>query len=96
MKYSCRPGIVLSKICGVWLLIPTREASEHCPGILHLTLPSVFVWGMLEKGKSERDMCKALSILMHKDEDAMQDVLHSIIQSFLKKGALIASDRGNA
>lgn len=92
MNYSCRPGIVMTKICGVWLLIPTREASEQCPGVIRLTLPSVIFWGMLEKNKTQEDMSHAFKILTHKTDEEIQKMIDSMLDSFLKKNLLIAED----
>lgn len=91
MNYVCRPGIVLTKICGQWLLIPTREASEHCPNVIHLSLPSVFVWRMIEKRKSREDIDKAIAILTHKDSGKVREITGSIIGRFIEKDLLIAA-----
>ena len=92
MTYRCRPGICLEKICGTWLLIPTREASVHCPHIHKLTLPSVLLWGMLENGKSMEDMKKALTILTHKENDEIQSMIDSMLQSFIDKGLVFGEE----
>lgn len=91
MTVRCRPGIVLTRICGQWILIPTREASEKCPHIIKLILPSAIIWGMIEKRKSEDEMVRALSILTHKDEEAARELVETIMDSLFEKGLLIES-----
>ena len=91
MIYSCRPGIVLTKICGQWLLIPTRAASEHCPNVTRLTFPAALIWGMIEKRKSREDIQRAMSILTH-DETKARDVVRSIIDSLLERSLLLTED----
>lgn len=89
MKYVCRPGIVLTKICGQWLLVPTRKASESCPNIIKLTLPAVIIWKMMEKEKTEEDMQRALAILTHKDRDNSEMFVRNIVETFVERGLLI-------
>ena len=90
MTYRCRPGIVLEKICGTWLLIPTREASVYCPHVHKLTLPSVLLWGMLEEEKRENDIKKAISILTHKTDEEVDVLFRTMLQSFIDKNLVIA------
>ena len=90
MTYRCRPGIVLEKICGTWLLIPTREASVYCPAVHRLTLPSALLWGMLEEGKSKEDTKKALTILTHKTDEEIETLIRNMLQSFIDKNLVIA------
>ncbi len=89
MTYRCRPGIVLEKVCGAWLLIPTREASVFCPHVHRLAIPSALLWGMLKEGKSEEDMKKALSILTHKTGEELDDMMKPLLQSFIDKNLVI-------
>lgn len=89
MNYTVKEGIVLTKICGEWFLIPTREASETSPHILRLQLPSVFVWQMLKKGKSRNEMLNVLGILLHKQEREAEGVLDTILSSFIARNMLV-------
>ena len=51
MIYKLQPGIVDTSICGVYLLIPTRSASEVCPHIFRLSFLSELTWTLMKKEK---------------------------------------------
>ena len=94
MTYVCRPGIVPTKICGEWLLIPTRAAAEFCPEMIRLSVPALLVWGILSKGKTIEDVTHALTILTKKSNEDVQGMTDSILQSFLKRNCIIPADQG--
>ena len=92
MRYKIRPGIVRTKICDVWLLIPTREASEDCPHIMKLTLLSSIVWETIEKGKPMEDAVRAFRILLKKPDDMIHVKIQRIIDKFCEDGFLICEE----
>ena len=60
MKYIVQKGVVRETICGQSLLISTKEAREYCPYLTQLNESSVFIWKMLEKGKSTDEMIQEI------------------------------------
>ena len=90
MSYSCRPGLVLTKICGLWLIIPTREAYEYCPEAVRMSLPAVFVWGLLQKHAPREKMLRVLQILTHKEDEEVSEMLQSMLDSFLSRNMILA------
>lgn len=96
MKYITRPGVVLTKVCGSYLLVPTRQASEHCPYIIRLTLLWVIAWNVLSKGDSIDAICKAHMILTKKPEDEVRKKIDVFLKALCDKGFLIAEEGENA
>lgn len=48
--YKARPGVLLTQICGEYLLVATKAARTECPFVTILNESSAFIWRMLEKG----------------------------------------------
>ncbi len=89
VKYKCRPGIVLTKICGQYVLIPTRAASEVCPHVLRLTLPAVFLWGAVKSEKPMSELEHAIKILTKKTDEETREMLQKMLDGFVEKKLLI-------
>ena len=92
MRYVCRDGIVLTKICNIWLLIPTRKASEEAPLLMPLSFPALIVWTILQRGQPIEDSYRALSILTHKSTEELREPVDEILQMFLKKNLILAEE----
>lgn len=89
MKYTCRPGVILTRICGEWLLIPTREASQYSPCIMRLTFPAMLAWRILKKNRSEEDICRALQIFFHCGEEEARWRTEAMLMSFEERNLII-------
>lgn len=50
MNYKIYPGVVLSKVCGEFLLIATREARGHVANVRTLNVTGAYFWHLLEQG----------------------------------------------
>ena len=50
MEYLPRPGIVRTSLCGMYVLIPSRIASNYCKKILPMTMAETMIWAGIEKG----------------------------------------------
>ena len=92
MKYRCRPGIVMEKICGVRLLIPTVTAFEAFPRTIRLSLPAAMSWELLKREKPVEDIHKVFSILTKKSDTEVQQIVDSLLSSLVESGALIAEE----
>lgn len=56
MSYTIQNGIVLTSVCGEYLLIATRAARNICPNIKKLNASGAYFWSMLEEGMDAADM----------------------------------------
>ena len=90
MKYILHPGIVRAKICGQYLLIPDRMASEEGIGILKLNLMTYTLFEAIERGDTLENLYKINQILTKKPMDYIVDKFDKLINGFCEKGYLIA------
>ncbi len=88
-QYKPRPGIVHTKICGVHVLIPGREASAYCSSIQHLPLLWAVTWDGLVCGKTLEETVYLHKVLTKKPEDVVLGRLAQFYDSLCQKGFLI-------
>ena len=86
MNYKPRKGIVHVSICGAQLLIPSREASEYCHGILKLSLPELLIWRQLEKGADLAATEEQIAGMMMKPVEEIKPRLNAFYNRLLEKG----------
>lgn len=96
MKYQLRPGVTRVSVCGVMLLVPTRQAYPACSTIFKLPLFWAMIWDLIEKGKSPEDAAKIFSILNKKPEAENLERIHTICETLAEKGYLIRSSDDDA
>lgn len=89
MAYRTRPGIVMTNICGVLLLIPTRKAAESCTGMLKLSLLSSIMWETIEKSMPMEKAFQAFQILTKRSDDEVRAKMREVQESLCEKGFLI-------
>lgn len=92
MMIKTKPGVVSVKICGVRLLIPTREASESGSKPLQLNLITGGVWDCYDKGRSVSEVKKALGILIKKPEQEIDAIWDRIVNGLIENGCLITEE----
>ena len=92
MRYVPRPGVVLTKVCGASLLVPTREASEACPHIVRLPGLLALEWKALADGKKLEDLYRAHEIFKHISHEEAVKQLDAAMATLCEKGFLIAEE----
>lgn len=89
MKYQQRPGIVITKICKRYVLIPTRAASEKCRQILPLSMSWAMTWDLIGKENDEDELIKMLAIFKKKPVEEICEELHQFCEKLSDLGFLI-------
>lgn len=92
MCYKLRPGVVTSKICGVYLLIPTRAVSEFCPGVQRVSLLLYAALELLERGEPMEKIYKMYEILTKQSPDAVKARVDGLLLDLYNKGFLIVTE----
>ncbi len=92
MTYKCRPGIVRVKICGEYLLTPTRAASEACPKVLRLSIMKAALWEELEKGHDGSVVVRAFHALSRKPEEEIRKKVDQALTELYEGGFIIRAD----
>ena len=89
MTYELRPGIVYTKICGEYLLIPNRKAAETCPSIRHLNiLGAVLIETIVDKKPMEKAY-RVYEILSRKTTEEAHAKIDPLIEDLVREGFLI-------
>lgn len=88
MQYQCTPGVVMVKICGTRLLVPTHEAYSVCPNVVRLSLPAAMGWAVLQAGNPVSAVEHIFSILTKKPEDEVREIVGKVLSGLVEAGAL--------
>ena len=59
--YRARQDVVLTKVCGEYMLVATRSAQGKCPMVQHINASAALLWMSLEEGASIEDLKTVLS-----------------------------------
>ena len=91
MAYELRSGIVFTNICGEYLLIPNRQASEQCRTIKRLNLIGAALIETVIKKEPIEKVEKVYEILGKKTpEEAAQKVIE-MAEKLYQEGYLVES-----
>ena len=91
-SYKTRPGIVCTRICGKFVLIPSREASRSCATILPLPLIWAATWKALASGKTLEETVRFHQSFTKKSEAEVLEKLEEFYEMLYQKGFLIVEE----
>ena len=89
MNYQLRPGIVFTKICGQYLLIPDRAAAEACPHILRLNVISAALIENIQKEYPMEKIYQVYEILSRKSAEESHERIDRLADDLCRQGFLI-------
>ena len=92
MKYKLRDGIVTVSVCGTRLLIPTRKASEDCPGIATLSLFDRLIISQINKGLSVEELYQFFADISFRPVTDVRAQVDAFIDTFVSKGFLVPDE----
>lgn len=91
MIYQTRKGIVLTTVCGQYVLVAAKRARENCPYITEINETAADCWRKLEQGCSQEQLVSHLTELYEiPDSDLVQKDVSALLQRFLEEGYIIA------
>ena len=79
-EWRCQSGVVLTKICDVYLLISDREAMKECAYVRQVNEIGAFIWERLSEGRSVSDI---LSLLREEYDIPTDFDLYADVSRFL-------------
>ena len=91
MAYELRPGIVFTNICGEYLLIPNRQASEQCRTIKRLSLIGAALIETLKKKEPIEKVGKVYEILGKKSPEEATQKIMELAEKLYQEGYLVES-----
>lgn len=92
MRYQARPGVVLTKLCGLRVLIPSRAASAYCSTIRPLPLLHAAVWELLGQDDADEKIMKLYRILTKKPDSEIREELNKLYKSLYEQGFLVETE----
>jgi hypothetical protein len=91
--YRTRPGIILTEICGEYVLIAARALLDQCHYLTQVNESSAFLWKQLEKGATLDDLMLAVKEEYETDDDT-EGLISDFIRHMLDMNYLLVSEEG--
>ena len=89
-RYSCRDGVVLTEVCGEYLLVSASALRDVCPYVTTLNETSAFLWKQLQSGATEEELVQAVGAEYEVDDPAaLRDVIAAFLQQMQEYHYLI-------
>lgn len=81
-RYKTRTGVVLTCVCGEWLLVSAAALRELCPFVTVVNESSAFLWKQLQSGADAEELEHAV-----REEYEIEDpeTVRSVIEVFLRQ-----------
>lgn len=95
MRYKTRPGVVLTPICGEYLLISARSLLGMCPYFTQVNETSAFLWEKLIPGASREELLQAVMQEYEVDDpSAAGAAIDSFLNQMLEANYLLEEKEG--
>ncbi len=89
MYYKPRPGIVKTKLCGMNVLIPQREASAYCTTIQQLPMLWAATWDAFCKGASIESSIPVHVAFTKKSPEECRVKLEQFCRTMVERGFMV-------
>lgn len=81
-RYKARAGVVLTTVCGEYLLVAVKALSGVCPFVTTLNESSAFLWSRLATWAAEEELLAAVAEVYEVEDSASA---RAMIRDFLKQ-----------
>ena len=89
IRFKPIPGIVLTNICGEYLLVAAKSLRGSVPYLSQLNESSAFLWRRLENGSDEDELIKALlNEYEIEDPASARSAVQRFVEQMLQAGYL--------
>ena len=89
-RYRTRPGVVLTSVCGEYLLVAAKAAREHCPYMTQISESSAFLWKLLIDGAGPDELLRAVCAEYEiEDPASARQAIDTFITQMLETGYLL-------
>ena len=89
MNYRQRPGIVKVKLCGMNVLIPSREASANCTSIYPLSTLWNATWEAFGRGTTIEKSIPVHVLFTNKSPEECRERLERFCKTMVERGFMI-------
>lgn len=93
MMYKTRKGIVLTSICGQYVLVAAKKARENCPYVTQINETAADCWRLLENGSTSEALTTYL-IEEYDAEDAslVKEDVDRLLETYLEEGYITQTE----
>ena len=96
LRYRTRPGVVLSSVCGEYVLVAAKSVRDSVPFVSQLNESSAFLWRLLESGAGEAELMEAVQEAYElPDPEMAREAIHDCLQTMLQAGYLLQEGENN-
>lgn len=89
-RYRTRSGVVLTSICGEYVLVAARAIRDKVPKFAQLNESSAFLWRLLESGSDEAALEKAVMEEYEIEDPALaRSAIEEFVLQMTKSGYLL-------
>lgn len=81
-RYKTRVGVVLTCVCGEWLLVSASALRDRCPFVTVVNESSAFLWKRLQSGADAAELESAVREEYEIDDE---ETVRSVIEAFLQQ-----------
>ena len=81
-RYKTRVGVVLTCVCGEWLLVSASALRDRCPFVTVVNESSAFLWKRLQSGADAAELERAVREAYEIDDP---ETVRSVIEAFLQQ-----------
>ncbi|MBQ6116867.1 MAG: PqqD family protein [Oscillospiraceae bacterium] len=94
-RYKTRPGVVLTSICGEYVLVAAKSVWELCPYVTELNETSAFLWEHLRGGADLDGLMTALNEEYELDDPATaRQAVEAFLRQMLELNYLLPEEQG--
>ena len=92
-RYKTRAGVVLTCVCGEWLLVSAAALRGLCPFVTVVNESSAFLWKRLQSVADAEELERAVREEYEiEDPAAVRSVIEAFLRQMLELNYLIAED----
>lgn len=99
-RYKTRVGVVLTCVCGEWLLVSASALKDLCPFVTVVNESSAFLWKRLQSGADAAELERAVREEYEiEDPEAVRSVIEAFLRQMLEMNYLVTAspeEAGNA
>ena len=89
-RYKTRDGIVLTRVCGEWMLVAASALRDQCPFVTVVNESSAFLWKRLQSGADVEELERAVREEYEIEEpETVRSVIEAFLQQMLEMNYLI-------
>ena len=85
--YRCRKGVILTEICGTYLLVAAKGAREYCSAVREINETAAFIWKRVLEGDSFAEVIDALGAeYVFPDYDTAEKKISEFMEEMVANG----------